>query len=322
MQKIKVNEIFGPSGYWDYVLQDDGTLQSKYVDRPGVTQGEGVFVGQRSTFCRTYSCNLRCPGFGLPHGEKTTEPDEFVKNIGLYKSVSTLPVAQYGCDSWSSWHPGAKHLSPMLTTGELAAQILEASDGSFFKFPVNPTHLIFTGGEPLLGWQRAYVELVEEIRKQDPVWSKHPELILPVTFETNGTQHLIADKKTGTIFLEDLVSLCDITWSISAKLSPSGHTAEEAIKPDVVAEYLSIAHKAAYFKFVIQSPIDLDEVDDVVLQYSNAGVDIPVYIMAEGGTASEYHKHSTVELVGEAVKRGYNITPRLQVLIGDNSQSW
>ena len=322
MQKIKVCEVFGPSGYWEYMLSEGGKMVSTYHDRPGVTQGEGLFIGQRSTFIRTFGCNLTCPSFGLPHGEKTTEPDTIGANVQLYKSIAQLPAAQYGCDSYFSWHPDFKGLAPMLTTGELAAQILEASDGSFFKFPVNPTHLIFTGGEPLLGWQRAYVELVEEIRKQDPVWSKHPELVLPVTFETNGTQHLIADKKTGTIFLEDLVSLCDITWSISAKLSPSGHTADETIKPDVVAEYLNIAHTAAYFKFVIQSPSDLDEVDDVVLQYSNAGVDIPVYIMAEGGTASEYHKHSTVELVGEAVKRGYNITPRLQVLIGDNSQSW
>jgi organic radical activating enzyme len=210
----------------------------------------------------------------------------------------------------------------MLTTEELAAQLLEASDRSFFKFPANPTHLIFTGGEPLLGWQRAYVELIEELRKQDPVWSEHPELLLPITFETNGTRHLELDKKSGAILINDITKYCDITWSISAKLSPSGHTTDEAILPDVVAEYLQLHHDNAYFKFVIQSPADLDEVDAAVARYKQAGIDIPVFIMPAGGTLGEYKKHSTVELVGEAVKRGYNITPRLQVLIGDNSQSW
>lgn len=321
MQKLKVCEVFGPSGYWEYTVGEDGKMVSTYHDRPGVTQGEGKFIGQRSTFLRTFGCNLTCPSFGLPHGEKTTEPDTIGASVHLYKSIAQLPAAQYGCDSYFSWHPDFKGLAPMLTTAELAAQLLEASDGSFFNFPVNPTHLIFTGGEPMLGWQRAYVELIEEIRKQDPVWAAHPELSLPVTFETNGTQQLAINKATGRTYLRDLAEYTTITWSISAKLSPSGHTAAESIFPEVVSNYLTISDDA-YFKFVIQSPADLDEVDATVLHYSDNGVDLPVFIMPEGGTLGEYKKHSTVELVSEAVKRGYNITPRLQVLIGDNSQSW
>jgi len=321
MQKIKVCEVFGPSGYWEYKQNENGQLDHIYIDRPGVTQGEGIFIGQRSTFLRTFGCNLSCPSFGLPHGEKTDEPDQIGAKVNLYKSIAELPAAQYGCDSYFSWHPDFKELAPMLTMEQLAGQLIQASDGSFFKFAVNPTHLIFTGGEPLLGWQRAYVELIDEIHKQDPVWSQQPHLRLPITFETNGTKPLIIDKTSGLAHIELLTKYCNITWSISAKLSPSGHTREEAIDPSVVATYIDFGHNA-YFKFVIMSPNDLDEVDEVVKQYVAAGVDLPVYIMPVGGTSSEYHKYSTVELVGEAVKRGYNITPRLQVLIGDNSQSW
>lgn len=319
MQKIKVNEIFGPSGYWEYVLQDDGKLEPKFIERWGVTQGE-VNVGQTSVFARFYGCNFTCPSFGLPHGVKTTEPDDIAVNIGKYKSIVEVPVATTGCDSWASWHPATKHLSPMLTTAEIAAQILATTSGSFFKFPNNTTHFIFTGGEPLLGWQRAYVELIDEIRKQDPIWSKNPEKRLPITFETNGTQPLKADSK-GELYIEQLTKYCDITWSISAKLSASGHTAEEAIQPEVVAAYLAVS-KTAYFKFVVHNIADFDEVDATVAAYSKAGVNIKTYIMAEGGTPSEYAKHSTLELVSEAVKRGYNITPRLHVMIGENVMSW
>ncbi|SVC35392.1 uncharacterized protein METZ01_LOCUS288246, partial [marine metagenome] len=42
-------------------------------------------------------------------------------------------------------------------------------------------HLIFTGGEPLLGWQRAYVDLLEHPKMKD---------LKNVTFETNTTQTL------------------------------------------------------------------------------------------------------------------------------------
>jgi organic radical activating enzyme len=46
----------------------------------------------------------------------------------------------------------------------------------------NDVHLVITGGEPLLGWQRAYEELLS-----------HPDMLnlQNLTFETNGPSLLI-----------------------------------------------------------------------------------------------------------------------------------
>jgi organic radical activating enzyme len=313
MSKIKISEIFGPAGYWNYNVTEGG-FDNQFVERWGVTQGEGQYVGIRSVFLRTFGCNLRCPSFGLDHGEKTTEPAEFAKNIHLYNNISETPAAQYGCDSYFSVYPEFKSLSPSINTQEIAAMILKASGGSLLDNYASPIHLILTGGEPMLpGWQKTYQELIDHIYRLDPGSG-----IMKVTVETNGTQPLIKDFREGNLFLPDV----DLTWSISPKLSVSGHTAEEAICPEVIASYLEQSNDL-YLKFVVVSPADFDEVDRTVKSIEEAcGTRLKVYIMPEGGTVGEYQKHSTLDLVGEAVKRGYNITPRLQVMIGANVTGW
>lgn len=313
MSKIKISEIFGPAGYWNFNVVDSG-FDPEFVERWGVTQGEGQFVGIRSVFLRTFGCNLRCPSFGLDHGQTTNEPYEFAKNIQLYKNISETPAAQYGCDSYFSVYPEFKSLSPTHNTEQIAQMILRASGGSMLDNTASPIHLILTGGEPMLpGWQKSYPDLIDQLYRQDPGHG-----VMRVTVETNGTQPLLKQYTQGNIFLSDV----DLTWSVSPKLTVSGHTAEEAICPDVIASYLEHSNDL-YLKFVVVSPADFDEVDRTVKSIEAAcNTRLKVYIMPEGGTVGEYQKHSTLELVGEAVKRGYNITPRLQVMIGANVTGW
>ena len=78
-------------------------------------QGEGRYVGVPSIFLRMFGCNFTCSGFGCKPGERSTEADEVAKTVELYKTFEELPLVNTGCDSYASWHPDFKHLSPTYT---------------------------------------------------------------------------------------------------------------------------------------------------------------------------------------------------------------
>lgn len=269
-------------------------------------QGEGRFVGVPSVFFRTFGCNFKCPGFGLPAGEKTTEPDDIGKVVQLYKTFAELPLAQTGCDSYASWHPAFKHLSPTYTVEQSIDTMLDLTPNNhWMQDNGNDVHLVITGGEPLLGWQALYPELLSNPRMRD---------LHNLTFETNGTQHLHKEFKD---FLSDNYHLpkdC-ITFSVSPKLSASGERWEDAIKPAVVVEYQQRGH--VYLKFVIDNILDFDEVDRAVKEYRAAGFHGQVYVMPVGGTDKAYFSN-TRHIADEALARGYRYSPRLHVDIWSN----
>ncbi|MDV7399226.1 hypothetical protein RZS08_47890, partial [Arthrospira platensis SPKY1] len=108
-------------------------------------------------------------------------------------------------------------------------------------------HLILTGGEPLLAWQRLYIELFEHPRMKD---------LKNVTFETNTTQFLHEDFRD---YLQHRARF-NTTFSCSPKLSVSGESWEDAIKPDVAGNYSTVVGSDLYLKFVVA---DMDDVDEV-----------------------------------------------------------
>ena len=42
-------------------------------------QGEGRYMGVPSVFLRTFGCNFKCAGFGMPRGELSTEIEPIAK---------------------------------------------------------------------------------------------------------------------------------------------------------------------------------------------------------------------------------------------------
>lgn len=269
-------------------------------------QGEGQYVGVPSIFLRTFGCNFTCGGFGMPRGQLSTERDEVAKKMIDYNDYKDLPLVSTGCDSYASWDPRFKHLSPILTVDAIVNRIQSLlPDGKFSR----DKHLIITGGEPLLGWQRSFPALLDEIRNRNMN-------LTHLTFETNGTQKLSNDFHN---YLHDLYMIhgVEITFSVSAKLPSSGEKWEEAIRPDVIKQYVSIPGHRSYFKFVVATKDDIQDAYKAVDEYNGGGVDLPVYLMPVGGVNSVYEMNER-NVADFCRDSGFRFSPRIQVPLYKN----
>ena len=267
-------------------------------------QGEGRYMGVPSVFLRTFGCNFKCQGFGMPRGELSAEADELGSIAHMFNKYEELPLVSTGCDSYASWHPDFKDLSPMLTSDAIADRIIEILPHSKWL----DEHLVITGGEPLLGWQRAYPDLLN-----------HPKMagLKEITFETNGTQKLTEEFKEYLVQwqMPNMNFAREVTFSVSAKLPCSGEKWSDAILPEVVCEYEQVG--TAYLKFVIATEEDRDYALKAASEYRTAGFKGHVYLMPVGGVESVYAMNNkAVALM--AMKNGLRYSDRLQVPLFKN----
>jgi organic radical activating enzyme len=266
-------------------------------------QGEGRYMGVPSVFLRTFGCNFKCAGFGMPRGELSKEVEDIAEVVHMFNKYEDLPLVSTGCDSYASWDPRFKDLSPMLTSEAITDRIMEI-------LPYNEwldEHLVITGGEPLLGWQRAYPELLDNPKMKG---------LKEITFETNGTQKLTQDFKNYLGVWKGLPrQKREITFSVSAKLPCSGEKWEEAILPEVVCEYEEVG--TAYLKFVIATEEDRDYALKAASEYRAAGFKGHVYLMPVGGVESVYALNNKAVAI-MAMKHGLRYSDRLQVPLFKN----
>lgn len=153
--------------------------------------------------------------------------------------------------------------------------------------------VVITGGEPLLhqgqpGWDA----LLSTLSTLDGV---------DIEVETNGTL-----APTG-------ITRAAAHFNVSPKLAHSGDSAEKRIRPVALAAFAGLAHtNRAAFKFVLQTPGDVAEVQELVATYR-----IPadrVWVMAEGITAAQI-LDGTRAIAEPAIAAGFNVTTRLHTLI-------
>ena len=263
-------------------------------------QGEGRYMGVPSVFLRTYGCNFTCGGFGMPKGQLSEERN--LIKAETYTDYKSLPLVNTGCDSYASWDPNFKHLSPMLSTDTIVSSIMSMLPHNRWM----DEHLVITGGEPLLGWQRSYPELLSHDNMRG---------LQEITFETNGTQSLHQDLK---IYLHQWAinrSKGAITFSVSPKLSISGEKWEEAICPEVIYEYSQVGH--VYLKFVVANKEDVLEAQQAVDEYRKRGFRGHVYLMPCGGVEKLYTLNAR-NVANEAMRLGWRYSDRLQVPLFKN----
>jgi 7-carboxy-7-deazaguanine synthase len=266
-------------------------------------QGEGRYMGVPSVFLRTFGCNFKCAGFGMPRGEVSKEVDDIAEVVHMFDKYEDLPLVSTGCDSYASWDPRFKNLSPMLESDAIVDRIMQILPYGHWE----DEHLVITGGEPLLGWQRAYTDLLN-----------HPKMakLKEITFETNGTQKLMPEFKDYLLRwgMEER-GYHKLTFSVSAKLSCSGEQPSEAIRPDIVCEYQEVGH--VYLKFVVATEEDAEEALEAVDIYRAEGFTGNVYLMPVGGVETVYalNNRRVAEL---AMKHGLRYSDRLQVPLFKN----
>lgn len=147
--------------------------------------------------------------------------------------------------------------------------------------------LVITGGEPLIQ-RTALAALVDSLD-----WTDYDGRI---EVETNGTLPP-GDRLLNRCF-----------FNVSPKLAHSGVAHHRAIKPTALRSFT----KRTIFKFVVKDLDDLDEVEAIV---DDIGAkDTQVWIMPEGRTAADVGAGMT-KLVDGVLERGWNLTPRLHVLL-------
>jgi hypothetical protein len=263
-------------------------------------QGEGRYMGVPSVFLRTFGCNFKCQGFGMPRGESSNE--RFSVDADTIKEYKIFPLFSTGCDSYASWDPRFKHLSPFYSIDTIANNIVNVlPHGKWID-----EHLVITGGEPLLAWQQCYPDLLShELMKS----------LKELTFETNGTQKLYKEVVDFLNLWKRNREKNALTFSVSPKLTNSGENWDEAIKPDVICQYQDVGF--VYLKFVVATEEDLQDAERAVDEYRKRGFKGPVYLMPVGGVERVYtlNNRAVAEM---AMRKGWRYSDRLQVPLFKN----
>lgn len=187
-----------------------------------------------------------------------------------------------GCDTALVWKTGQK---------ETPLEVIQRwRDNGYVDKLEQGAHLIMTGGEPLLQQLalRSFIELIDEAVAA-PVF---------IEIETNAT----------VLFAKDMLARIN-QINASPKLKHSGEPEKKRYQPEVLRQ-LSQSNKV-FFKFVIASPSDVDEVES---QY-RLPFALPhqrIVLMPEGGTR-EAIQAKQAWLVELCKQHGFYYSPRLHI---------
>ncbi|MBL7499289.1 7-carboxy-7-deazaguanine synthase QueE [Frankia sp. CNm7] len=148
------------------------------------------------------------------------------------------------------------------------------------------TLVVVTGGEPLL--QRdGLADLVTSLTAA----GKRVEI------ETNGT--LVPGPALATSTAQ---------FNVGIKLANSGMREDRRVRPDAIRTFAETT--ACVWKFVVRDLADLDEISGLEARFGLA----PIWMMPEG-TNAESTLAVMRSLADEVLARGWNLTPRLHILL-------
>jgi organic radical activating enzyme len=192
---------------------------------------------------------------------------------------------------WKHQHDGlpghAKHRKADVTF------LTDAADAAQRVLAFQCPRIVITGGEPLLQ-QDAFSEMIRIIRAAMPA--------CVVEVETNGT-----------IVPDDTFAREISQFNVSPKLANSGMTSSLRLVPAALAWFA--ASPKSWFKFVVTTPADLDEIRKLAADHAIPGE--RVLLMPEGRSAAALDRH-TAWLAAACRDHGFRFSDRLHVrLWGD-----
>lgn len=155
---------------------------------------------------------------------------------------------------------------------------------------LGPSRLVVTGGEPLL---------------QAPALARMIAALpapMHVEVETNGT---VAPPAALDALIDQ--------YNVSPKLAHSGNPADLALPPDRLAQWA--ADPRAWFKFVVASPSDVDEV--LALQHEHGLPAERIFLMSEGRDSKTLRERAPW-IADLCAQHGFSFTDRMHIhLYGD-----
>lgn len=296
-------------------------------------QGEGYYTGVPSAWLRFYLCNLQCNGFGQ---DDPTNPDTYELPYESFdplsvKEITDLPVWEKGCDSSYSWAKKFRHLQKKESGAEIVETIRKNMINEFnpegdyvHPYSNQRAHLVLTGGEPLMKHaQNATLDIWDAYKiKEDRARPRN------ITWETNGTQALTDD--FVKLFSNRGFYSGELFFSCSPKLfTVSGEENKRAIVPEVIKQYDDLAKlnrvrsqssqaPCGQLKFVMGTGKEQwDELEYVMKQIRDAGVDWPVWIMPIGAR-EESQRDIAGDVANMAQARGYCVSARVHCYLWGN----
>ena len=279
-------------------------------------QGEGQFTGMPTIFVRFFGCNLQCNGFGQ---KCPTDPSTYIlpyKNLDVskYKSMSELPVFEYGCDSSYSWSPKFKKLAKDYTVSEVVDEIIDIGikdlglnlDNDYY--PMNswlhhqtgmPAQICFTGGEPMMQ-QKAIIAILKELNGRGL-------MPIQITIETNATKEFIDNFDTNIFAKHVHLSCSPKLYTVSGE--------KDAFNLDVLESYIHHADSGAIKIVHNGSQEAWDEIDSKMDAIKELIQSRPwqIWIMPAHATLESAGTDYIGPLCNEALKRGFWISLRMHV---------
>ncbi len=222
-------------------------------------------------------------------GPSAGRPSTFIR-------LSRCNLACVWCDTAYTWRflgDNRPHRDGVAYDRKANQVILSEADAAARIAALAPRRLVITGGEPLLQ-APALARMIALLPAQKSSW--HVEV------ETNGT---IAPPPALDALIDQ--------YNVSPKLKHSGNPIDIALIPERLSAW-SLEPKA-YFKFVISTPEDLEEV--LTLQQSYAIPSPRIYLMPEGRD-SETLRSRARWLAPICSEHEFNFSDRLHIhLYGD-----